>query len=80
VSAKTITRIKCQREALGEDEAFSTPKQRYKGKRRRIEPDNFDRDAIRRTICDIYEKKEHVTIQKLLICYVCILSHICLFV
>ena len=57
----------------GKKEAsFSSPKKRYKSTRERVNTrtDSFDRDAIRRKMYEIYEKKEHITLTSLLVCCV----------
>ena len=61
-----MKRMKREKESLdGED--FATPKRRYVCKRLRVDPDDFDRKAIRRVVYECYEKKEHVTLIKLLV-------------
>jgi hypothetical protein len=49
------------------DKPFESPAKRYKADRSRINVDSFDRDAIRREIYGIYNKKEHVMLTKLLV-------------
>ena len=68
MSVSSVKRMKRERESLnGED--FSTPKRRYVCKRLRVDPDDFDREAIRRVVVvyECYEKKEHVTVIKFLV-------------
>jgi hypothetical protein len=52
-----------------EELGLSTPKRTYRHTRKTILVDGFDREAIRRKIYlyEIYNKKEHVTIAKLLV-------------
>ena len=45
---------------------FESPAKRFKKSRVRINPDEFDRAAIRRTIHDFYSSKEYPTLDKLL--------------
>jgi hypothetical protein len=61
--------MKRERENLNEDKEFSTPKskKRYARNMLRVDPDNFDRESIRRVILEFYEKKQHVTLDKLLV-------------
>ncbi|XP_065905339.1 uncharacterized protein [Dysidea avara] len=45
---------------------FSTPRKRYKRSRIRVDADSFDRDAIRRKIHSLYDKKENLSLSKIL--------------
>ena len=45
---------------------FPSPQQRYRQSRKSVTLDRFDIDAIRRKIYTFYERKEHLTITKLL--------------
>ena len=45
---------------------FESPRRRYRHSRKRVTPDRFDKDAVRRKIYDLYEQKQHVTVTKLL--------------
>ena len=45
---------------------IDSPRQRYGRSRKRVTPDRFDKDTIRRLIYDFYEQKQHVTVTKLL--------------
>ena len=45
---------------------FTSPEKRYKKSRLRIIVDDFDCDAIRRTVHEFYAKKEYPTLDKLL--------------
>lgn len=45
---------------------FESPAKRYENNRVRINPDEFDRAALRRTIHDFYSYKEYPTLDKLL--------------
>ena len=66
VSERAIWRYKREKRSLGDDD-FSSPAKRYKLSRVRIDPDDFDREAIRRIIFETYDQKENVTIKKLLV-------------
>ncbi len=50
-----------------EGNQLSTPKSRYRTCRKKIIVDNFDEEAIRRKIYMMYEGKQHVTLDKLLV-------------
>ena len=58
-------RVRRERAASGTD--FSSPAKRYKASRQLIVVDDFDREAIRRRIYQVYEAKEHLTLSKLLV-------------
>ena len=45
---------------------FDSPLQRYRHSRRKVTTDSFDIDIIRRTIYGFNERKEHLTLTKLL--------------
>ena len=47
--------------------SFSSPKKRYSSSRVRKDADNFDREALRRMIHSFYEKKENLTLHKILV-------------
>ena len=47
---------------------IESPSKRYKKSRKTVIADDFDKDAIRRRTYRIYEKKEHITLSKLLVC------------
>ena len=64
-SEATIKRVRMERTHGGSE--FSSPAKRYKVARRRIVVDNFDREAIRWCIYQLYDAKEHVTLTKLLV-------------
>ena len=64
-SEKTIKRVRSERAVSGKD--FLSPAKRYKSSRRRIVVDDFDREAIRRRIYQLYEAKENLTLSKLLV-------------
>ena len=69
ITHSTLSRILNENKA---NDKFESPTKRYMKSRKIIAPDDFDKDAIRRRIYQIYEKKEHVTLSKLLVCmYVC---------
>ena len=65
ISESTIKRLRRER-ALSEAD-FSSPAKRYRVSRRRIVVDNFDREAIRRRIYQVYDSNEHLTLAKLLV-------------
>ena len=65
ISESTIKRLRRER-ALSEND-FSSPAKRYRLSRRRVVVDDFDREAIRRKIYQVYESKEHLTLAKLLV-------------
>ena len=46
---------------------ISSPAKRYKSSRQQIAVDDFDREAIRRCIYQVYEAKENLTLSKLLL-------------
>ena len=45
---------------------FTSPNKRYKESRERVDVVAFDTDAISRTVHEFYEKKEYLTLDKLL--------------
>ena len=53
-------------EKLGAGEEFESPAKRYKVSRTKIQVDDFDQCAIRRTIHRLYSEKKYVTIKNLL--------------
>ena len=62
-SEKTIKRVRSERAVSGMD--FSSPAKRYKSSRQLIVVDDFEREAIRRRIYQLYEAKENLTLSKL---------------
>ena len=52
---------------MGDDKDFPSPKKRYEQKRLRVDPDDIEREAVRRVIYEMYDKKENVTLVKLLV-------------
>jgi hypothetical protein len=64
LSQTVVKRIKAEFKQNGN--VFSSPTKRYL-KSRRLHVDNFDREAIRRLIYSIYQSKEHVTLDTLLV-------------
>ena len=67
VSKSTVKRVRQERVSLGDEGEFSTPTKRYCRDRRRVEPDDFDREAIRRYIYGLYDRKINITLKKLLV-------------
>ena len=67
ISRTTITRIRHERRGLQEGEKFTTPPKRYSRSRRRVDADDFDREAIRRRIYHLYEQKVNITLNRLLV-------------
>ena len=64
LSTNTVVRIR--REAKNNEGNFSTPSKRYHVSRKKINPDSFDREAIRRTIHAFYERNEYPTLDSVL--------------
>ena len=62
---RTVERIIAEKRKLKGAE-FTSPEKRYKKSRLRIVVDDFDCDAIRRTVHEFYAKKEYPTLDKLL--------------
>ena len=58
-----------------EEECFGTPKKRYGKTRKGIVVDGFDEEAIRRRIHRMYDNKEQVTLERLLVGHTCCLYH-----
>ena len=67
LSRSAVSCLRGEKEALGEDEEFSTPKKRYCSSRRRVDPDDFNREAIRRLVYRLYENTTNLTLCKLLV-------------
>ena len=63
ISRTTIQRI---RKTLTTDEHFLTPIKRYITSRIRINPDSFDREAIRQTLHTFYDQHKYPTLTTLL--------------
>ena len=63
ISRTTIQRI---RKTLTTDEHFLTPIKRYITSRIRINPDSFDREAIRQTLHTFYDQRKYLTLTTLL--------------
>lgn len=59
LSTNTVVRIR--REAKKNGGNFSTPSKRFQVSRKQINPDSFDREAIRRIIHAFYERHEYPT-------------------
>ena len=64
ISRNALYKVLEERE---KDEA--PPAKRYKVSRERCIVDDFDQEAIQRKIYEMYDKKEIVTLDKLLVCY-----------
>ena len=64
-SVRTVERVVAMKRASS-GAVFQSPVKRYAASRARIVVDDFDTEAIRRTIHDFYEKKEYPTLKKLL--------------
>ena len=80
IDATGITHLSLSR-ILNENKTndkFESPTKWYKNSRKIIAPDDFDKDAIRRRIYQIHEKKEHVTLSKSLVCILCM--YVCMYV
>ena len=63
LSTNTVVRIRCEAKKNGGK--FSTPSKRYEVSRKQINPDSFDREAIR-TIHAFYERHEYPTLDSVL--------------
>ena len=63
-SVRTVERVVAKKRTLS-GAAFESPAKRYKASRVRIVADDFDTEAIRRTIHEFYERKEYPTLKKL---------------
>ena len=64
LSTNTVARIR--REAKQNAGKFHTPQKRYQVGRKRVDPDSFNREAIRRTIHAFYERHEYPTLDAVL--------------
>ena len=64
LSTNTVVRI--WHEAKNNEGNFSTPSKRYHVSRKKINPDSFDREAIRKTIHAFYERNEYPTLDSVL--------------
>ena len=65
VSCASIKRLQIELVDTG-GTAFSTPRKTYRHSRHLL-VDDFDREAIRRIIYNLYQAKEHMTLTKLLV-------------
>ena len=74
ITHSTLSRILNENKT---NDKFESPTKRYMKSRKIIAPDDFDKDAIQRRIYQIYEKKEHVTLSKLLVCILCMYVCMC---
>ena len=64
ISERAIGRIRTEYKEKG---VFGTPKKRYARPRHRIDPDDFDRDAICRLIHYHYKNRKNLTLKKILV-------------
>ena len=64
ISERAIARIRAEYKEKG---VFGTPKKRYARPRCRIDPDDFDRDAIRRLVHCQYKNRKNLTLKKILV-------------
>ena len=55
-----------------EGKLSSTPKSRYRRSRTKIVVDSFDEEAIRYKLYTMYERKEQVTLDRLLVKLMCL--------
>ena len=55
---RSVYRVLSEKRVLGDDIAFPSPKKRYSKSKETVDIDNFDVDAIRRTVHEFYDKKE----------------------
>ena len=79
VSRTTIFRLVRKIKRTG-TAVSSSPRKRYRHSRRRIDPDEFDREAIRRRIYNMGERKINITINRLLVSieyFVCVCVCVC---
>ena len=67
VKKSTVKAIICSTEQASTSTCFSTLRRRFGKSRKEIVVDGFDEEAIRRKIHSMYSRKEHVTLQKLLV-------------
>ena len=47
--------------------AFTSPPKRYRRERKRIDPDHFDTEVLRRTVHEFYRKNKYPTLDMLLV-------------
>ena len=55
-------------ECQQEQGILPSPLKRYSKSRVRMDADSFDREALRRKIHSLYEKRENLTLSKILVC------------
>ena len=67
LSRATVIRIRREQRMLPEDGEFPTPTKRYRRTRRRVVTDDFDREAIRRRIYNMYAQQQNITLNNLLV-------------
>ena len=65
-SKSTVWRILKEYEKIGDSEKFESPAKRYRVSRTKIVVDDFDRDAIRCKIHQMYSQNIYVTTANLL--------------
>ena len=64
LSKRTVDVILAEKRSLG-DGKFESPRKRYKKSRIRVDPDDFDVSAIRRTVHQFYDQRTYPTLCKL---------------
>ena len=67
LSRATVIRIRREQKLLPEDGEFPTPTKRYCRTQRRVVSDDFNREAIRRRIYNLYAQKINITLNRLLV-------------
>ena len=65
-SERTVRRIVTEKTEL-EGAAFTSPAKCYRGERKRIDPDQFDTEVLRRTVHEFYREKKYPTLDMLLV-------------
>ena len=77
-SERSAGRIKAEKRVLG-DAPFTAPQKRYCMSRLSIDPDEFDREAIRCKIYQVYGQRENLVFNKLLVFHlvVCMPFYVC---
>lgn len=67
MSEKTVQRIKRTLSSAGSDneEKFETPRKHYKRKSVHTQLDDFDKEVVRKTVFDYYDRGEFPTAKKL---------------
>ena len=65
-SERTVRRIVTEKTEL-EGAPFTSPPKRYRRERKRIDSDQFDTEALRRTVHEFYREKKYPTLDMLLV-------------